>query len=230
MDPSKETFRKKWDQFQNTRLRRGHFRNPNQTAPIFDRRADGGAALYVPFEHDPKQILEVCWHLLGSSHQHAWENYVTRLKAGECDRFFDNIHLNDRDWIELEAVIGASQETRINQLQPAFLALRRYQIFDLGVEQFRSEFNSRNDNLDEIADWAGIKRVVLDMVIKVSSLNFDDERQLPVVETLGVSIPDWQRARRDFREKPRSFFVYSRVVQRLACKYCCLSKNSFCPW
>ena len=210
MDPSKETFREKWDQFQNTRLRRGHFRNPDQTDPIFDQGAVGGAALYVPFEHDPKQILEVCWHLLGPSHQHAWENYVTRLKAGECDRFFDNIHLNDRDWIELEAVIGASQKTRINRLQPAFLALRRSWISDLGVEQFRNEFDSLNVNLDKIAYWAGIERVILNAALKNSLLNFDDERQWPVVETLGVSIPDWQRARRDLGRNP---VVFSSTVK-----------------
>ena len=210
MDPSKETFREKWDQFQNTRLRRGHFRNPDQTDPIFDQGAVGGAALYVPFEHDPKQILEVCWHLLGPSHQHAWENYVTRLKAGECDRFFDNIHLNDRDWIELEAVIGASQKTRINRLQPAFLALRRSWISDLGVEQFRNEFDSLNVNLDKIAYWAGIERVILNTALKNSLLNFDDERQWPVVETLGVSIPDWQRARRDLG---RNAVVFSSTVK-----------------
>ena len=210
MDPSKETFREKWDQFQNTRLRRGHFRNPDQTDPIFDQGAVGGAALYVPFEHDPKQILEVCWHLLGPSHQHAWENYVTRLKAGECNRFFDNIHLNDRDWIELEAVIGASQKTRINRLQPAFLALRRSWISDLGVEQFRNEFDSLNVNLDKIAYWAGIERVILNMALKNSLLNFDDEQQWPVVETLGVSIPDWQRARRDLGRNP---VVFSSTVK-----------------
>ena len=210
MDPSKETFREKWDQFQNTRLRRGHFRNPDQTDPIFDQGAVGGAALYVPFEHDSKQILEVCWHLLGPSHQHAWENYVTRLKAGECDRFFDNIHLNDRDWIELEAVIGASQKTRINRLQPAFLALRRSWISDLGVEQFRNEFDSLNVNLDKIAYWAGIERVILNTALKNSLLNFDDERQWPVVETLGVSIPDWQRARRDLGRNP---VVFSSTVK-----------------
>ena len=205
MDPSKKTFREKWDHFQNTRLRRGRFRNPDQTDPIFDQGAEGGAALYVPFDHDPKQILEVCWHLLGPSHRHAWENYVTRLKAGECDRFFDNMDLNDRDWIELESVIDASQKTRINRLQPAFLALRRSWISDLGAEQFRKEFDSLDVNLNKIADWAGIERVILNTALKNSLLNFDDEQQWPVVETLGVSIPDWQRARKDLGRKPVVF-------------------------
>ena len=205
MDPSKKTFREKWDQFQNTRLRRGQFGNPNQTDAIFDQGAVDGAALYVPFDHDPKKILEVCWHLLGPSHRHAWENYVARLKAGECDRFFDNLDLNDRDWVELEAVIGASQKTRINRLQPAFLALHRSRKSDLSVEQFRDEFDSLDVNLDNIAVWAGIETVCLNRALNNSLLNFDDERQWPVVETFGVSIPNWQRARRDLGRKPVVF-------------------------
>ena len=205
MDPNKKTFREKWIQFQNTLVRRGHFRNPDQTDSVFDQGAEGGAALYVPIEHDLEQVLEVCWHLLGPSHRHAWENYVTRLKLGECDRFFDNMHLNDRDWLELEAVIGTSQKTRINQFQPALLALRRNQISDLGVEQFRSEFNSLNNNLDEIADWAGIEGEILSKVLTDRSLTFDDERQLPVIQTLRISIPDWQRARKDLGRNPVVF-------------------------
>ena len=102
MDPNKETFRKKWLQFQNTLVRRGHFRNRDPANPVFDQGAEGGAALYVPSSFKFKQILEVCWHLLGPSHRHTWENYVTRLKHGECERFFDGFSLHDRDWSELE--------------------------------------------------------------------------------------------------------------------------------
>ena len=210
MDPSKETFREKWVQFQNTRLRRGHFRNRDQTAPVFDQGAEGGAALYVPIEHDSEQVLEVCWHLLGPSHQHAWENYVTRLRAGECDRFFDKMHLYDRDWNELETVIGISQKTRINRLQPALFALFRSRASDLGVAQFRSELDSLNVDLDKIAAWVRIERGVLKTALVNSSLNFDDERQLPVVEMLGVSIPDWQRALRDLGRDP---VVFSSTVE-----------------
>ena len=188
----------------------GHFRNRDQTAPVFDQGAEGGAALYVPIEHDSEQVLEVCWHLLGPSHQHAWENYVTRLRAGECDRFFDKMHLYDRDWNELETVIGISQKTRINRLQPALLALYRSRVSDLGVAQFRSELDSLNVDLDKIAAWVRIERVVLKTALVNSSLNFDDERQLPVVEMLGVSIPDWQCARRDLRRDP---VVFSSTVE-----------------
>ena len=210
MDPRKETFRDKWAQFHDTRIRRGHFGDPDQASPIFDQGAEGGAVLYVPFEHDPEQILEACWHLLGPSHQHAWENYVARLKAGECDRFFDGIHLNDRDWTELDSVIGASQRSQLDRLQPAFLALRRYRDADLGVELFRSELEVFDLDLDEIAFWAGITRTVLDNVLVDGSLIFDDERQLPIIEMLGVFVPDWQRARRDFGRQP---VVFSSTIR-----------------
>ncbi|MYJ94171.1 MAG: hypothetical protein F4053_00795 [Proteobacteria bacterium] len=131
MDPRKETFREKWAQFHDTRIRHGHFNNADQTSAIFDQRAVGGPALYVPYEHGPVQILQTCWHLLGPSHQHAWENYVTRFKADECDKFFERIHLNDRDWIELDSVMGASKSSQLHRLQPIFLALRRHQESDM---------------------------------------------------------------------------------------------------
>ena len=206
MDPNKDAFREKWALFDNTRLRRGHFRNSTQTAAIFDQGASGGAALYVPVEYGLKQIFEACWHLLGPSHQHAWENYVTRLEADECGRFFDNMHLTDRDWIELDSVIGASKITQINRLQPVLLALRRYRESDIGVEQFCNDFDNLSDmDLDKIASWVGIERKVLDKVIANTSLVFDDERQLPIVEMLGVPIPDWQRARKDLGRDPVVF-------------------------
>lgn len=205
MDPRKETFREKWAQFHDTRMRRGHFRDADQTNPIFDQGSGSGPTLYVPFEHGPEQILEACWHLLGPSHQHAWENYVTRLKAGECDKFFARIHLNDRDLIELDSVMGASQRSQLDRLQPAFLALRRYQDSDLGVERFRIELKVLDLNLDAIASWIGIERAVLEKVLVDGSLIFDDERQLPTIETLGVPVPDWQRARRDLGRKPIAF-------------------------
>lgn len=206
MNPSKKTFRQKWVQFQNTLVRRGHFRNRDQTEPVFDQGAEGGASLYVPIAHDSEQVLEACWHLLGPSHQHAWENYVTRLRDGECDRFFDKMNLHDRDWNELETVIGISQKTRINQLQPTLLALFRSRVPDLGVEQFRSELDSLDVDLDKIAAWVGIEREILKSALDNSSLNFDDERQLPVVEMLGVSIPGWQCARKNLGRDPVVFY------------------------
>ena len=205
MDPRKQTFRDKWAQFHDTRLRRGHFTNADQANAIFDRGAVDGPALYIPYELGPKQILEACWHLLGPSHQHAWENYVTRLKAGECDKFFERIHLNDRDWIELDSVMGASKSSQLDRLQPVFLALCRYQESDLVAEQFRIELEELDLDLDAISTWLGIERIVLDKVLVDGSLIFDDERQVSIIETLGVSVPDWQRARRDLGRKPVTF-------------------------
>ena len=210
MDPSKKTFREKWVQFQNTLVRRGHFRNRNQSDPVFDQGAEGGATLYVPIEHDSKQVLEACWHLLGPSHQHIWENYVARLRTGECDKFFDKMYFNDRDWNELETAIGISQKTRINQLQPALLALYRSRVSDFGVAQFRSKLDSLDVDLDKIAAWVRIEKVVLKSALGNRSLNFDDERQLPLIEMLGVSIPSWQRARIDLGKDP---VVFSSTVE-----------------
>ena len=124
--------------------------------------------------------------------------------------FFDRIHLNDRDWIELDSVIGASQKSQLDRLQPAFLALRRYRDSDLGVELFLSEFKVLDLDLDKIAPWACIEMVVLENVLADGSLIFDDERQLPIIETLGVSVPDWQRARRDLGRSP---VVFSSTVR-----------------
>ena len=210
MDPNKETFREKWLQFQNTLVRRGHFRNRDPANPVFDQGAEGGAALYVPSSFKFIQILEVCWHLLGPSHRHTWENYVTRLKHGECERFFDGFSLHDRDWSELEIAIGISQKTRIKQLQPALLALYRSQVSDLGVVQFQSKLDSLDIDLEKIAAWIRIEKVVLERALDNSSLNFDDERQLDMVEALGVSISGWQRARRDLGKDP---VVFSSTVE-----------------
>lgn len=210
MDPRKETFHDKWVQFHETNLRRGCFEDPDRASPVYDQGAVGGAALFVPSDHDPQQILEACWHLLGPSHQHAWENYVTRLRAGECDRFFNKMQLNDRDWIELESVIGASQRNQLDRLQPAFLALRRRLESDLGVERFRSELEMLGLDVDKIASWIGIESAALESALAEGSLIFDDERQLPVIETLGVHITDWQRARRDLGRKP---VVFQSTIQ-----------------
>ena len=201
MDPRKETFRDKWAQFHETTIRSGHFLDPDQASPIFDQVAAGGPALYVPLDHNPEQILEACWHLLGSSYQQVWENYVARLRSGECDLFFNKMQLNERDWIELESVIGASQSNQLDRLQPALLVLRRRLEPELGVEQFHKELHVLDLDLGKIASWIAVESAVLANVLADGSLVFDDERQLPAIEMLGVSVLDWQRTRRELGRK-----------------------------
>ena len=205
MDPRKETFREKWAQFHETHLRRGYFDDPELASPVYDQGANGGAAFFVPLVHDTQQILEACWHLLGPGHQHVWENYVTRLRAGDCDQFFDKMQMNDRDWIELESVIGASQRNQLDRLEPALLALRRHVEPETVVEEFRSELEVLGVDVGRIASWIGIESTVLENALADGSLVFDDERQLPVIEALGLSITDWQCARRDLGRKPVVF-------------------------
>ena len=113
--------------------------------------------------------------------------------------------MNDRDWIELDSVMGASKSSQLDRLQPVFLALCRYQESDLVAEQFRIEIEELDLDLDAISTWLGIERIVLDKVLVDGSLIFDDERQVSIIETLGVSVPDWQRARRDLGRKPVTF-------------------------
>ncbi len=205
MDPNKKTFRKKWRQFQKTLVRRGIFTNRNQaTESVFDRRAEGGATLYVPSENEPVQVLEACWRLMGKSQKDSWENYAFRLKSGETDKFF-NGKLDNRDWDELESVVGQIQESKVAALQPALLALYRSREPNIEVEQFLKHLDSISASPDKIATYIGIDNDVLKTAMNDSSLRFDDERQLPVIETLRVPIPDWQQARRDLDNEPVSF-------------------------
>jgi hypothetical protein len=73
------------------------------------------------------------------------------------------------------------------------------------VERFRSELGVLGLDVEKIASWIGIESAALENALTDGSLVFDDERQLPVIEILGVPITDWQRARKELGRKPVVF-------------------------
>ena len=212
MDPSRDAFRRHWEQLNASRVVFGTFPAGDRTIAFFDERADDGPSLYVSAAacSSDRQVLNLGWHIVGQGHQASFELFAQDLEAGRVQEFFSARGVRDAEWDELDAAIGVSHDRLRQRLRPIACVgwLRRND--GSAVSNFEREWNGVPLNPDAIATWFGVERSTASSLLVEVRHAFGDEAQPPLLKLLGFDVEEWQKARQKLGLAP---FVFSATIE-----------------
>jgi hypothetical protein len=221
MDPSKETFKGHWSRVCAARVSYGRFPLGDSTEAFFDEKSAEGPTLYVASQAcaEERELLRLGWHLVGLSHQDAFELLHRELSSGRRDQFFIRKGIRDAEWDELDAVIGLGGDQL--KLRLRALALAAWLRLGKGsdTKPFEDAWRAVEWNAPAIASWLGIDEGAATAFLIEARHSFSDEQQVRLLALAKLTIEDWQKARRtlqlDAYRFPASEQAFAQACGRL---------------
>jgi hypothetical protein len=209
--PHEETFRQTWRQFTQTRVVRGELMGGSQRA-CFDAQHNGGPVLMVDSKLEPYQVIGEMWQLVGPTYRDIWTAYAQSLKAGETDQFFKDRGVSVNDRTEVEVAIGLGFEQRLRRYQPMCLSVWRRNNGRHSLDEFHDEWAKNARSMEMASTWLdwGDLQSQLELAIRQD----EPDGSLSLLDGLGLSIGDWQKARRDLGQSPWRFVESERLYER----------------
>ena len=213
--PNKDTFRQAWTRIVRTRLIRGTFRGIAPPRACFDAQHDDGPTLMVESRLRPHEIVAEMWQLLGPTYRDIWAAYAQELNDGTTSQFFEDRGVSLAERTEVEAAIGIGFGQRLRRYQPVCFALWRRANANRAPEEFHDEW-ARNARSDEATrswlNWADLTTQV-----ELAGQHEEPRGSLLLIKNLGLSVKDWQDARRELGAPAWSFEDSIRTYG-LACR------------
>jgi len=206
--PREETFRRAWGRIGRTRVVRGTFGEGSPHESCFDGQHPDGPALLVDARLEPYRIVREMWQAVGPSYRDIWAAYAEALKDGTTDAFFEERGVCPADRTEIESAIGLGFEQVLKRYQPVCLALwRRRNTFRL-VEDFHAEWAKRARALESARAW--LEWDDMQTAIEMTAREDEPTGSLSLLTQLQLTVPDWQRARRELGMQPFRFEATQR--------------------
>ncbi|MDP9224031.1 MAG: hypothetical protein M3P18_09265, partial [Actinomycetota bacterium] len=189
-NPSHEAFQRLWRVFEKTTIRLGTF-GPKaaRVRCFFESQPPDGPRLDVAVPDNPLDVVRSLWMIFGEDARDPFAAYVTAVERGERDTFFDERGIRMLEEREIDAFLGTSDIGRLYSFRDAVFALW-CRSRDGGPVDFETEWLER-DGFDAVARWLEVDRERLSELARAA----DDEERLRIMQSVGVSLSAWQRAR-----------------------------------
>jgi hypothetical protein len=208
--PHEETFRQVWGQFTRTRIVRGEFKESALRA-CFDAQHDGGPVLLVSSKLRPNEVIAEMWQLVGPAYRDIWWAYSQSLNDGPTNRFFEERGVSPTERTEVEVAIGLGFEQRLRRYQPVCLAAWRRTHATEPADEFHKEWAKAARTVELATAWLGWSD--LSLQIELAMREDEPRGSLLLLDSLKLSVQDWQRARGELGESPWRFAESERLFE-----------------
>ena len=215
--PNKDSFRQAWSRIAQTQIIRGAFCGIAPPRACFDASHPGGPTMMVDARLAPHDVVAEMWQLVGVTYRDTWAAYAQELESGSTQRFFEDHGVTLAERTEVEAAIGVGFGQHLGKYQPVCLALWRHSNPGRNTDEFYDEWN-RNARTEEAArSW--LAWIDLTAQIELAAQREEPSGSLFLLEKLGLSVKDWQDARRElgatawtFDESVRTYNLACRAI------------------
>lgn len=208
--PYDESFDQTWDLVCRTRVIKGSFSAGSDLRACFDAQHEGGPALMVDSGLRAFEVIGELWQLVGTSYLDTWSAYADALRAGLTDAFFARKGVSAGERTEIEAVIGLGFEQQLQRYQPVCLALWQRANAGRSTDDFHTEWKLQARASGRARVWLAWDDV--DGAIELARHQGEPEGSMGLLQKLGLTVGQWQRARRDlgvpafrFEDSARAF-------------------------
>ena len=219
MDPGRQTFREYWNRFRDCRVVFGEFPNDRSLEVLFDRHASEGATLYIAKDAVDKDkdanLVRLSWHIVGPGHRDVFEAFAGVLATDRRVEFLRQRGIGDAEWDEIGSAIGISLEQSCIRLRVAALALWRRECPQGKVSEFESEWDADSEPVAKVSRFFGIDKSDARMRLNDAQRVMDDEEEAELAERAGVTIGEWQEARKLLGLKRVRFSETERNFEKL---------------
>jgi hypothetical protein len=198
MDPSKEAFKRHWECACATQVVFGRFGPGDHTDAFFDDARGDGPTLLVSVDacQELADVLRLGWHLVGVAHQDAFELFALELASGKGEDFFRRKGVREPEWDEIDAVIGLATDQLKQRLRPIGLAAMLHRGTAADVSTFETEWRALEWNASGVASFLGIETGAAARLLTEARRSFREEEQSSLLNLAGVTVQEWQRARK----------------------------------
>lgn len=210
--PGSDEFNKVWEQFEVLKIVRGEF--PEGARVDHFLQTDGsGQLLQVSANLDHFSVTQELWRLGGD--RNLFEAYIGNARSGATDHFFRARGFLGKEREDVEFAVEVLSGEQLEGIKAAVFALRR-KAHGESLEEFLSRWNAKRDSWEEIVNWIGrpFTTKVLEQALAAGSA---EARSLEVLRIAGVTVPEWQDARRVLGMAPHRFDRSDRLWTAL-CK------------
>jgi hypothetical protein len=210
---SGEYFKRLWSIVSRTQLRRGKFCDGFAMKSWFDQRSEGGPTLMVDADLDRCDVVGAVWQLIGPAYRDIWGNYalVLRCDPSQTVVFFAERGATEADRIEAESNIDRNFERRFSEFQGVVLALWRRSPRFASLERFHDEWRIQAKSPRAMSDWVGNGN--LGELLLAAEQRGGLAGILELLYSHGLSVGEWQQARKDLGQAPYLFAESVRLFE-----------------
>lgn len=209
--PHDAAFRLAWGRVARTRVVRGRFEGVSAVTACFDAQRDDGPALMVDSNLPPHEVVGETWQLIGRSYRPIWGAYTKALADQNTERFFQDYGVSSAERMEVRSAIGLGFDQRLRRYQPVCLALWRRAHPDRPCDDFHAEWTQHARTPESAAQWLAWDG--LHGQIELAGRSDEPQGSLSLLRSLGLTVPAWQKARRELGEDPWRFVTSERIYE-----------------
>ena len=207
--PYDPAFTDSWRRITQSRIVRGKFEGSANLKACFDAQYAGGPVLMVDSRLDVHEVLAELWQLISSANRDTWAAYGTALKEGTTDRFFADRGVSAAERTEVEALIGLGFEQRLRKYQPVCLAVWRSAHSEGSIDTFCAEWSQYSKTAEGATSWLTCPHLAA--WIELAMQNDEPDSSVRLLGQFGLTVPQWQMARRELGVDPWRFVTSERI-------------------
>ena len=193
-DASGDRIRDALERFDMAILRFGTFADDGVSSFLLEEHDEAPMLLVSSeLEHVPHLVFAATWELVGA-HRDLWANYASALRQGRAAQFLAERGVTSADTREVEAIVEAQGESRLDAAKPLVLALALAARMVADVQEFEEQWATISHSADLSARWVG-RPELADALALAGVMEGHERTLLRVLEVTGVSAEEWQTAR-----------------------------------